>query len=345
MSMRRSALVLLMWGALVGCAASGAGGSAGTPGTAADAAATGGKSGDNKSGDGQGGAGQGGAGGSTAGASGGAPGGSGGAAAGSGGAGPSGSGGGPGAGGAPPGEGGAMAGLGGAGGAGSGDAGMPATQSRKILVYTHSTGYRHASIEAEAEQMRMALTGAGFTVEVSADSKRFTSAALAELRGVVLISTTGKPLGDPGTEALGALDAFVKGGGALIGYHAASSTFYEPPAPYTPLWGGRFVNHPGSVRKATCWPEGSHVSAMRLPASFTTTDEIYVFSNYNDANQVVLRCGALTGDTKLPIAWHRTEGKGRIFYSALGHSAEDFAPGAMLMKDHFLPGALWALGQ
>jgi type 1 glutamine amidotransferase len=60
---------------------------------------------------------------------------------------------------------------------------------------------------------------------------------------------------------------------------------------------------------------------------------------------VVLRCGALTGNTKLPIAWYRNEGAGRVFYSSLGHTAEDFAPGSLLMKDHFLPGALWALGK
>lgn len=226
--------------------------------------------------------------------------------------------------------------------AGAGEA-NPAPTSKRVLIYTHSTGFRHTSIEAVAAAMRTALMTAGFTAELSADPARFSTAALADLRGVVFISTTGKPLGDPGTEALAALEAYVRGGGALVGIHAASSTGYEPTGPYTKLVGGKFVEHPGSVREATCYPEGTHAAAAKLPPSFKTNDEIYVFENYRDDNQVVLRCGALTGNTKLPIAWHRTEGAGRVFYSALGHNAGDFAPTHFLMRDHFLPGALWAL--
>ena len=99
------------------------------------------------------------------------------------------------------------------------------------------------------------------------------------------------------------------------------------------------------MRQATCWPEGTHVSAVNLPPSFQTTDEIYVVDHYRADNQVVLRCAAFTGNEKLPIAWYRNEGAGRVFYSALGHNASDFAPTAHLMKEHFLPGALWALGR
>jgi type 1 glutamine amidotransferase len=260
-----------------------------------------------------------------------------------------------GSGGTPAGSGGGSPGNAGSSGGGSGGAvspdsataetSPPAQAGGKVLIFTNSTGYRHVSIEAEAAAINAALKGQGFSPEVSADPAKFTPANLAGLRGIVLVSTTGKPLGDPGSEALAALDAFVQGGGALIGIHAASSTFYDPTGPYTRLIGGKFVEHPGSVRKDTCFPEGTHPAAAKLPASFTTTDEIYVFSNYRADNQVVLRCAALTGNEKLPIAWFRNEGKGRVFNSALGHNADDFAPSAMLMTNHFLPGMLWALGR
>ena len=229
---------------------------------------------------------------------------------------------------------------------GAGGAGQPGTGTGgKVLIYTNSTGFRHVSIEPEAEALRLALTAQGFSPEVSADPARFSTAGLAGLRGIVLVSTTGKSLGDPGTEAIAALDAFVQGGGALIGFHAASSTFYDPGTAYTRLIGGKFVNHPGSVRQATCFPEGTHPSSAKLPPSFQTKDEIYVMDHTRNDNQVVLRCAALTGPEKLPIAWYRSEGKGRVFYSALGHNAEDFAPTSFLMRDHFLAGALWALGR
>ena len=45
------------------------------------------------------------------------------------------------------------------------------------------------------------------------------------------------------------------------------------------------------------------------------------------------------------MAWYRSEGSGRVFYSALGHAAEDFAADAPKFRDHMVPGMLWALGQ
>lgn len=218
-----------------------------------------------------------------------------------------------------------------------------ASAGPRVVIFTHSTGYRHASIEAAAEAFRAALVKQGFATEVTADPTRLSAPSLAGSKGVVLISNTGKPLGDPGTEALAALEAFVRSGGALVGVHAASSTKYDPGAPYTRIIGGRFVNHPGDLRAATCFREGNHASVARLPVSFDVRDEIYVLDNLHARNQIVLRCASLTGDVRLPIAWTRAEGEGRVFYSALGHSKEDFAAQSPIFRDHFLPGALWAL--
>jgi type 1 glutamine amidotransferase len=51
-----------------------------------------------------------------------------------------------------------------------------------------------------------------------------------------------------------------------------------------------------------------------LPASFAHTDEYYRFVSAPRAH-VLLRLGA--GGP--PLAWVRHEGRGRVFYSALGH--------------------------
>lgn len=215
----------------------------------------------------------------------------------------------------------------------------------KILIYTHSTGFRHGSIETAAAAFEGALATAGFAPEITADPARISTAGLKDVRGIVMISTTGKPFGDPGTESLAAFEAFVKGGGALVGVHAASSSQYDPTAAQVRMMGAKFVNHPGSVRPATCYTEGTHASVAKLPASFAVRDEIYVFTAFNAANQIVLRCSAFSGDDRLPIAWARTEGAGRIFYSALGHSNEDYGPQSPIFRDHLMPGALWALGR
>jgi uncharacterized protein len=214
-----------------------------------------------------------------------------------------------------------------------------------IFVFTRTTAFRHPSIETAATALHDTLTPLGLTVEIGADPATFTTAGLSRFAGVVLVSTTGKPLGDPGTEALDALLAFVRAGGALVGIHGASATEYAPTLPYTPLLGGKMVDHPGSVRTAACHPAGQHPAVARLPAILTVYDEIYVMGNLSTDNQVDLNCDAFSGGGVLPIAWHRTEGQGRVYYTALGHGPEEYAASNPVFADHIVPAILWALGR
>lgn len=220
------------------------------------------------------------------------------------------------------------------------DAGSSAPKA--VLVYSHTTGNRHDSIPRAVAAVKKALADRGYTVEASEDPAWFTEARLRGLFAIVLVSTTGRQLGDPGTAALAAFEAWVRGGGILIGLHAASSSFYDPAGPYTRLIGGKFVEHPGGVRSGTCHKIGDHPAVAKLPTPFVTRDEIYVMSNVRPDNQLILTCDGVDGK-KLPIAWHRQEGSGRVFYTALGHLDTDFAPDAPYFRDHALPGMLWAL--
>jgi uncharacterized protein len=213
-----------------------------------------------------------------------------------------------------------------------------------VLVYSHTTGNRHDHIPRAVASLQAALRERGFTVEASEDPAWFTTARLSPLAGIILVSTTGTPLGDPGLEALAALEAYVRGGGVLVGLHAASSTFYDPALPYTPLIGGKFEDHPGGVRMDNCHAQGDHPAVAHLPEPFVVRDEIYSMSHLRADNEVILTCDALGGG-RLPIAWHRQEGRGRLFYTALGHEVADWALTAPYFRDHALPGILWALGR
>jgi type 1 glutamine amidotransferase len=89
----------------------------------------------------------------------------------------------------------------------------------------------------------------------------------------------------------------------------------------------------------TCVHQGTHPSVVKLPASWHVNDEIYRFSDVRADNQFDLRCGS---DLR-PIAWHRDEGAGRIFYTALGHDVEWSDP--VFVNDHLRAGILWTLGR
>lgn len=220
--------------------------------------------------------------------------------------------------------------------------GAPAPGSNRVLVFTRTTGYRHASIEPAVAALRRAGTPLGVAVEASEDVARFTPDGLAAYGAVVLLSTTGEPLGPPG-RTLDALADYVRRGGGLVAVHAAADA-YAGADRYVRLVGGLFDGHPGDVRPASCRKEGDHPAVARLPAAFEVRDEYYLFRHFRPDNRVVVRCAAVDGRSTIPVAWYREEGAGRVFYTCFGHTEETWTQGR-LVADHVVPALLWALGR
>jgi type 1 glutamine amidotransferase len=216
-------------------------------------------------------------------------------------------------------------------------------RSGRVLVFTRTTGYRHASIQpAVAALQRAASASPDISVETSEDVALFTRAGLAPFGAIVLLSTTGEPLGRDG-RATAALVDHVRRGAGLVGIHAATDAYADGDR-YIELLGGHFNGHPGDVRMASCRTEGRHPAVARLPATFEVRDEYYLFRHFRPDNQVVVRCAAVDGRTMIPVAWYREEGAGRVFYTCFGHTDETWTQGR-LVHDHFGPALLWALGR
>jgi type 1 glutamine amidotransferase len=217
-----------------------------------------------------------------------------------------------------------------------------APRSNRVLTFTRTTGYRHASIQPAVTALQRAGAPLGVTVESSEDVTLFTTEGLAPYGAVILLSTTGEPLGPPG-RAIDALINYVHRGGGLIAIHAATDAYANTDS-YVRLLGGQFDGHPGDVRAASCRKEGRHPAVARLPATFEVRDEFYVFRSFRPDNQVVVRCLAVDGRTMIPIAWYRDEGAGRVFYTNFGHTNETWTQ-RPLVEDHMIPALLWALGR
>jgi hypothetical protein len=228
---------------------------------------------------------------------------------------------------------------------GDGSSEAPPLRPGKALIYMSATcNSNPARSDTTANTVLLALRDRGFTADISKDQTKFSTAGLADLTLVLMVGTCGTPLGSPETQAVAALDAWLKAGGGFVGIHLASDVAYAPTSRFVAIMGGRYVSHPGDVRPDACVPQGNHPSVVNLPTPFNVLDEIYVHDGFNPANQVDLQCPGLDG-ALLPIAWHRTEGMGRVFYSALGHRAEEWGADLPLVKNHVLPGILWAAGQ
>jgi type 1 glutamine amidotransferase len=222
--------------------------------------------------------------------------------------------------------------------AGAGDTG----HGNKVLIYTKTTGFRHASIPAAAAAISKSATAKGLVTEQSEDTAKFVPAQLAQYAAIVLLANSGEPFGTPGTMQIQALIDWVRAGGGLVAIEDANHTYDVAPnisLPYIALIGGDFTGHSG-FGPDTCYTAANHPSVAMLPASFAVTDEIYYFTKFAADNTVVLRCGS----DKRPISWVRNEGAGRVFYTALGHADASWTM-PPLVDGHVIPALLWTIGR
>ena len=117
----------------------------------------------------------------------------------------------------------------------------------------------------------------------------------------------------PAREA--ALLAFVRDGKGIVPLHCASYCFRNSPA-WIDLVGAQFQKH-GATEFRTESVAPDH-PVMKGFQGFSSFDETYVHTRHNPRGRTVLE-ERVEGDQREPWTWVRTEGKGRVFYTAWGH--------------------------
>ena len=124
-------------------------------------------------------------------------------------------------------------------------------------------------------------------------------------------------------------------GKGFIGIHSATITFTKWPE-YGEMIGGFFDEHPWRTFDAPIVVEDPAFPGMaQWPRSFTLKDEIYQIKNYSRADRrVIMRLDASKLDLNNPrvhrtdkdfaVAWAKMYGKGRVYYTTLGHVEENW---------------------
>ncbi|XZE46749.1 PVC-type heme-binding CxxCH protein [Pirellulaceae bacterium SH467] len=138
-----------------------------------------------------------------------------------------------------------------------------------------------------------------------------------------------------------ALLEYVENGGAYVPVHCASYCFLNSPK-LIALTGAQFKEH-GGERFRTVIVAPDH-ELMKGFDGFESWDETYVHHKHNPEGRVVLetrRQGRLApGTTEEPWTWTRTQGKGRVFYTAWGHNMDTWSqPGFVNLLER---GIRWA---
>ncbi|MDB4487716.1 ThuA domain-containing protein, partial [Akkermansiaceae bacterium] len=140
------------------------------------------------------------------------------------------------------------------------------------------------------------------------------------------------------------LKGYVEGGGGFVPVHCASWCFGNEPG-FDKLVGGRFDSHKTGIFTAKVIDE-KH-PAMEGVQEFEAWDETYKHKNHNEKDRSVLMVREIAGkDDNItepePWTWVRTQGKGRVFYTASGHDERVWKQPAFhqLLK----AGILWSVG-
>jgi len=255
-----------------------------------------------------------------------------------------------------------------------------AAEKKMVLVFTKSSGFEHDVVKrvggkpSIVENVVITLGKKhGFGVNTSKDGRVFDSPDFHQYAAVLFFTTgdlttsgTDKnpPMSAQGKQTL--LSA-IDGGMGFVGIHAASDTFHTPPDspdganryiahgdksdPYLRMLGGEFITHGSTPRLQNTKlivndPKFPGLEGVRSPVTFK--DEWYSLKDFRTDLHVILTLDThgMTGEpyqrAPYPMTWVRMDGKGRVFYTAIGDRPENWSEPFFL---NLLGGGIrWTIG-
>lgn len=227
----------------------------------------------------------------------------------------------------------------------------PALAASRVLYVTCTAGFRHDSIPASKQVLQDLATSSGrLEVVPTEDLSLITTDTLRGFDAVFFFTSGELPLTD---RQKSDLLSFVRGGGGFGGVHSATDTFYAWPD-YGDLIGAYFDGHPWVQQVGIDVEDPDHPAMRGLAPSFRIVDEIYQFRDFTrdrtrvlmtlDTNSVDLGAeGVHRSDGDFALAWSRLYGKGRVFYTALGHLESTWRDERF--QRMLLNALLWLTGQ
>ncbi|HKS38796.1 MAG TPA: ThuA domain-containing protein [Verrucomicrobiae bacterium] len=252
-----------------------------------------------------------------------------------------------------------------------------AAAPRKILFFTKSSGFEHSVISwkegqpSHAEKVLLDLGRQnGWEFTFSKDGSKFAKKYLAQF-DAVFFYTTGD-LCSPGTDnqppmtpqGKEALFEYVRGGKGFIGTHSASDTFHtanesqkgsdryvnhgEKADPYVRFLGGEFIKHGAQQMARNKVTDPKFPGFEKLESEFAMHEEWYSLKDFAPDIHVltVIDAPAMKGieyqRPAYPTTWARNEGRGRVWFTAMGHREDVWTN--PLFQDILVGGIRWAIG-
>lgn len=213
-----------------------------------------------------------------------------------------------------------------------------------VLLFSKTTGFRHSeAIDASKEMFaQLAKKNRWFLYETEKGGV-FNPEQLAKFQVVIFSNSTGAVLNDAQQKAL---ESYVENGGGLIGIHGSGDDSHHWDWYNQNLLGAKFSHHPiehqlqetavllQPLTDSTLWKD--------LSTQWSHTDEWYVFFDnplkqgftgvYSIDGEAIDPSGNILFVTSKnfgmgknhPVAWYKQTGKGKTFYTSMGHTGKAF---------------------
>ena len=194
---------------------------------------------------------------------------------------------------------------------------------RKALIVWG--GWSGHEPEQCANIIRDMLEEDGFAVTLATETAAFADPSVKDLSLIVPIFTMSKIEKEEAKN----LSAAVEGGVGLAGYHGGMGDAFRENVDYQFMVGGQWVAHPGNIidyRVDITRPDDPVMEGL---SGFPYRSEQYYM--HVDPSNEVLATTTFSGEhaswidgVVMPVVWKRRHGRGRVFYSSLGHVSAEF---------------------
>ena len=230
----------------------------------------------------------------------------------------------------------------------------PADGRPQVLVFEKINGFRdNPSVDAARTRLTAIAKARGWQIVFTDRGGVMNAADLARFKVVVWNNVSGDALTLPQRAAF---RAYLEHGGGYAGIHGSGGDpkwFWDWYA--DTLLGARFIGHPGRPQFQTATVHVADQQTGSSAGTWPLLEEWYSFDrnpvtggavaiatiDEKDYQQIGYRGENLSMGYH-PIAWRKTLGTGRMFYSAIGHRPENYDEphAAALLAE----GIAWAMG-
>ena len=212
------------------------------------------------------------------------------------------------------------------------------TKKKALIVWGGWDGH---TPDRSAAVVREMLERNNFEVRVENSTTAYADPAIHDLNLIVPMIT----MSTIGKEEVANLCDAVRSGVGLGGFHGLMCDSFRNEVEYQFMTGGQWVSHPGNIIDYRVNITKSDDPITKGIGDFDYHSEQY-YMHVDPANEVLAtttfdgtHCDFIKG-VVMPVVWKKVYGKARVFYCALGHTADEFA--VPQFKTLVERGLLWA---